>query len=497
MEGPVPLLPREVWHLVLSKLHHRDLARAALVCSEWAEAAADPQLWRDYSLRVRGEGLAERLERLLALPRLSQVSHVEVDGSRERELQFSVQLTDLHLGLIASTRRLRSLRLVNCDLGQWQDEGMAALVTGLVSLELEDVTWSPSQARAVCSRLVEGGKLTTLKVSCPFPKTIQPGEDDLSLCCLPPELLGSALCRLETLHLRMVTQLEDAFWQTFFQLMAVETNLKTVELEQADLTSVPPKVFSQALARLQSVDLSAVEVRQDQVVALVERVAQGSSLTHLDLSSHDLSSIPPHTLARAVTSLKKVDVSSCSLSERQVHAILLGLATGSTTKELYMTQTPGLASVPPEILAAGVNSLQRVALPRLSQHQVERLWDEVRCAALRLLLSSQVSKHTQLERLAVPDCSLEVVGQDTLARAVIRYLSQYLLHYLDTCCRIRSVDLSFCSLLPQQAEGLLHRVAAGGHLLQELVLLRVDLATVAPATLAGAAARLNSFALNR
>ena len=69
----VPALPREVWQLVLSLLRPQDLCRAMLVSQDWAEAAGDPGLWREYRLRVRareeGEELGTRLARLLALNR--------------------------------------------------------------------------------------------------------------------------------------------------------------------------------------------------------------------------------------------------------------------------------------------------------------------------------------------------------------------------------------------------------------------------------------------
>ena len=77
----VPALPREVWHLVLSHLPHRHLARAILVCQDWAQAAGDPHLWKDFSLRLASEdslGLGERLGRLLNLHRFSHLRQLEL-----------------------------------------------------------------------------------------------------------------------------------------------------------------------------------------------------------------------------------------------------------------------------------------------------------------------------------------------------------------------------------------------------------------------------------
>ena len=150
---------------------------------------------------------------------------------------------------------------------------------------------------------------------------------------MPPELLSSALTKLEVLHLRMVV-LSTSFWSTFFQLICVETCLKEVEFELQGVTSMSAKLFANALSKIQSVDLSQVAVREDQVSALIEKVALGSATRHLDLSSCDLSQIDPHTLARAVSNLIKVDISNSRLNDRQVNSLFLALATGSTTKDL-------------------------------------------------------------------------------------------------------------------------------------------------------------------
>ena len=52
-----------------------------------------------------------------------------------------LSLTTHHLHLLAATR-ISSLRMDNCDLGQCDEEALAALVTRLVALDMEDVRWA-------------------------------------------------------------------------------------------------------------------------------------------------------------------------------------------------------------------------------------------------------------------------------------------------------------------------------------------------------------------
>ena len=373
----VPGLPREVWHLVLSHLPHRHLARAILVCQDWAQAAADPHLWKDFNLRLASEesaGLDERLARLLHLHRFSRLQKLELAhvAAGKVPLATTLDLSTNQVCLIASSS-ITSLRLDNCDLSGCNEESLAAMINNLTALDLEDVRWGPGQAHEVITHMAQGTKLKSLKISCPF--SSQEEEGGVFLATMPPELLGSAFTKLEVLHLRMVV-LSTTFWSTLFQLICVETYLKEVEFELQGVTSMPAKLFADALSKIQSVDLSQVFVRPDQLSALVDRVASGSTIRHLDLSSCDLSHIDPHKLARAVSSLTKVDVSNCRLDDRQVNALFLALAPGCTTRDLDIGQTD-LSSVPAEILAAAVNSLEKAVLPRLTSAQRDRLLDEV------------------------------------------------------------------------------------------------------------------------
>ena len=319
-------------------------------------------------------GLGERLARLLNLHRFSYLRQLELAhvAASPVPLASTLSLSFHHIHLIASSS-ITSLRLDNCDLSDCNEESLAALLNNLNALDLEDVRWGPGQAHAVITNMAQRTKLKSLKISCPF--SSQEEQGGVFLATMPPELLGSAFTKLEVLHLRMVV-LSTTFWSTLFQLICVETCLKEVEFELQGVTAMSAKLFANALSKIQSVDLSQVHVRQDQVSALIDKVASGCSVRHLDLSSCDLSQIDPHTLARAVSSLKKVDVSNCGLNDRQVNSLFLALATGSTTKDLDIGQTD-LSSVPPEILAAGVNSLEKAVLPRLTSGQRDRLLDEV------------------------------------------------------------------------------------------------------------------------
>ena len=182
----VPGLPREVWHLVLSHLPHRHLARAILVCQDWAQAASDPHLWKDFNLRLASEessGLDERLARLLHLHRFSRLQKLELAhvAAGTVPLATTLDLSTHQVCLIASSS-ITSLRLDNCDLSGCNEESLAAMINNLTALDLEDVRWGPGQAHEVITHMAQGTKLKSLKISCPFSSQEEEAGSSLPQC---------------------------------------------------------------------------------------------------------------------------------------------------------------------------------------------------------------------------------------------------------------------------------------------------------------------------
>ena len=102
--------------------------------------------------------------------------------------------------------------------------------------------------------------------------------------------------------------------------------------------------------------------------------------------------------------LTKVDVSNCRLDDRQVNALFLALAPGCTTRDLDIGQTD-LSSVPAEILAAAVNSLEKAVLPRLTSAQRDRLLDEV---GIKQTRNSDLWPLCIFRQARIPRCSASV-----------------------------------------------------------------------------------------
>ena len=463
-------LPREVWALVLSYLRYPDLAAASCVSRAWRHRAQDPLLWRHFTL-VRNCDRAECLQRVLTLPRFSCLYQLQLRADASRQYGDTRRqagqdgdglVSDEHIELVRQAG-IRSLKLVNCDLRFVCGDKLAAAVTGLECLELEDTVMTADQAAAVFSLTVQSSaRLKQLKLSTPL-------SEDVSLALLPHSLLAAAFNRLEVLHLRWIV-LSEEFWDIFLQLMSIDTALKELIFEYQGLHNVAPRVFSTALNKLKVVDLSQVLVDQSQCRALLEAIAKDTNIEHLDISSNNLANIEPNMLAEAINKVRKVDISDTNLTTNQVEQILRGIGT-SKLQDLDIDQN-NLKEISPELLATAVNSLDRVVISKLSLEQTDRLFDTL-------------SKFSSLKSLSAQDI---IIGSHSYTRKLTDAVAIAI-------NKLQTLDLSFGQILPEQAERIFSAMAEGTRL-RELFLQRCDLSQVSPASLARALCKLSKLFLH-
>ena len=452
-------LPREVWLMIFRKLPFRDLFNVVLVSKTWLDMGGDPILWKRFKMVKNCRDL-HMLEDAVGITRLSSLSCLELKASAKEGI-----VLDDHIDIISQTN-IKKMRFLNCNLNFVNPGKIAALFNHLESLELEDTVLTESQADMIFNTMAQHTKLKDLKLSTPL-------SEEISISLLAPELLGAALNKLEVLHLRWVV-FEQGFWETFFQMMCAETNLKELLFEYQGLQNVPPKVFSAALNKLQIVDLSQIDVDHSQCRALIEVIARGTRIEQLDISSNNLATLDPYILAEAVNRLKKVDISNTNLTSFQIECLLKGINFDSKLKNLDIDQNR-LIKISPDLLASAVNNLEGVVLSKLTTVQTARLFDVMSKFSNLTHLSIQdvsflgntetgpiLSYNVDLEDLQNPGLNELGVDEDMIARAINN---------------LTSVDLSFGSFNESQAQKIFN-LMSNKTCLKEIFLQQCDLISV-------------------
>jgi len=457
--------------MIFEKLPFRDLFNVVLVSKTWLDIAEDPLLWKKFKM-VKNCRSLDSIEDALSISRLSAMSFLELQASAKEGI-----VLDEHIETISKTN-VKNLKMLNCNLNYVDPEKVSALFNNFETLDLEDTVLTESQADLIFNTMVQNTNLKELRLSTPL-------SEEVNISLLSPELLGAAFNKLEVLHLRWVI-FDQGFWETFFQMMCTETNLKELLFEYQGLNNVPPKIFSSALNKLRIVDLSQIDVDHSQCSALIEAISRDTKIDNLDISSNNLSSVDPDILAEAVNKLRKIDISNTNLTSCQIERIFKGINFESKLKDLDIDQNR-LFKISPDLLASAANNLERVVLSKLTTLQTARFFDVMSKYSTLTNVSIQ-----DLSFLGNPDNALDWedkaspglnqlgVDEDMIAKAINK---------------LTSMDLSFASFNRNQADKIFEAMAHKTNL-KELFLQQCELLFVNPATLCKAITNLQKVFLH-
>ena len=130
------------------------------------------------------------------------------------------------------------------------------------------------------------------------------------------------------------------FIQTF--TIQAKSMLVDISFESVTLSTVPPKVLAEAVARLRKVRLVRAKLCNDQLIEVLNIIPNSSSLEHLDLSGNYLSCLPScQLLAKPIPKLTRVVLDDTRLAKRQITAIfseIISKPSGSNLEYLSLIQ---------------------------------------------------------------------------------------------------------------------------------------------------------------
>ena len=127
------------------------------------------------------------------------------------------------------------------------------------------------------------------------------------------------------------------------------------------MSGLDPGLLAKAVAKLVTLNVRCTNLRHQQTVAILTSVSEGSKLTELDISCNDLSGLDPGLLARAVTKLETLEVIGTKLTQQQAVAILTTVSEGSKLTKLDISWD-NLSGVDPGLLRRAVKRLKNIMI---------------------------------------------------------------------------------------------------------------------------------------
>jgi len=151
---------------------------------------------------------------------------------------------------------------------------------------------------------------------------------NVNLSGVPPNLLASAVKRLKTIRLYMSDLTTDQCIK-LLEASRSSTTLVDLALRYVNLSAVPPTILASAAKRLNTMDLYNTHLTTDQCIKLLQATLCTTTLVDLNLSSVNLSGVPPNLLESAVKCLKIIELSSTSMTVEQSIAVLKCIPTST------------------------------------------------------------------------------------------------------------------------------------------------------------------------
>ena len=310
--------------------------------------------------------------------------------------------------------------------------------------------------------------------------------------------------------------------ELLLKAIAKHPNLREVDFNETDFKSVHSNLLVKALLNLEEVNnLDSGQMTSQQVVELLTGIGRGGSrLKRLKLFGKNFASLDPVLLAQALTQLEELEPSWTNLTPHQWEAIFSLLGSSSKMKKVDIFDD--LRFVNPQVLAAGLNSLEDVSIyfTKVTVDQVKALLTETRKLTrlkklsleriqLSSLKASLVSEAVQqVEEVNLATTSLTGHQIETIAAAVgesssrlrkLRISSNSLLSVdLDLLARgvmeLEEVEMVNMCMTPEQAFVVVAAIA-GSSKLRRVNLELNNLSSVDPTLLAKAVCNLEEVNL--
>merc|ERR1712059_51144 len=188
---------------------------------------------------------------------------------------------------------------------------------------------------------------------------------------------------------------------------------KGLGIANIDLSDVNHKLFADALASIERLDLSGTDVGEGQTDLLFRRMITSTNIKVLDLGFTSLGDINDNTnsvlFGRALSRVEQLRMIGASVTGGQMQQLFKRMCLkDSKLKELFIEDVKFEESlVNPYFLAGGLNKLTKLSMAdaSISTEQV-------------LELFSRISRFTHLEYLDVSFLDLSAVPDFTLASAI-------------------------------------------------------------------------------
>jgi Leucine-rich repeat (LRR) protein len=212
--------------------------------------------------------------------------------------------------------------------------------------------------------------------------------------------------------------------------------LKYLDIPRSNLSSFKPARLAKIVTKLVALDISNCSLTNKQVEVIFKVLSENTKMENLHISDNDLSTVEPDILAKAANNLQGLEMNRCRLTSEQGQAIFNKM--GQETKLVSLKVIENiidLSPVDPDVLATALNNLEMGDgwFWNLTNHQTRAIF-------------KQMAQHSKLRGLRISRTNLSAVKPKVLALAI---------------SKLEKVHVDYCSLTADQGEAILIHISEG------------------------------------
>ena len=260
------------------------------------------------------------------------------------DTNLTQQQTEAIFTAISEGSKMIKLNIAENNISKIDPGLLVKAVTNLQILDVMDTNLTQQQTEDIFTAVSEESKMIELNIS----------ENNMS--GVDPGLLAKAVNKLETLDIEL-TQLTHQQAAAILSAVSEGSKLTKLIISSNNLSGVDPGLLAKAVTNLETLNIANTELTQQQAAAILSNVSEATKLNELNIRSNDLFRVDPGLLAKAVTNLEKLDIGNTFLIQEQAVAILSGVINGSKMTELDIGLND-LSGVDPGLLAKARTNLE-------------------------------------------------------------------------------------------------------------------------------------------
>ena len=456
--------------MIFALLPLKTLKLSMLVCQKWkANAESDSRLWKRCIINLNSktdiqklkmiraehienvilntrepEEIAALFKEIVGMPKLRTLNGLAdknlsyIQPRQLAEIINKVEVTDWDsnsvltedqsnyvMNVMAQETRLKSMKIENKNFFNVPDNVISLALNNLEELLLKDEPKNQNIRKSqICEIFNTMCKKTKLKTV--TLENIDISEvESLTLAVALTNIENVILWKDSEHHMESDLSLKQA--NDFFSSLQQKTDLKTLLLRSSNITSVDPEVLACALNNLEEITLLHNMLTQEQATLFFIRMSKQSFLQRLSIMNINLSKLDSKSMAKGISKLKELTMINCSLTSKQI-SVIFSVFDKKTLVKLNLASN-NLSILDQERLAKVVINVTEMIIEnnKLS-------FEQKRC------ILEKCAEQTELKYLELRDTDLSEMEPQLLAGAINR---------------IEEVAIDGCNLTTDQIEKIL------------------------------------------